>query len=221
MRDPLVPLGKPGSAAADRGPPGNPAMINTGVMVITPSREVMASFEEVVTYQHWQDDGRWAVCDERDQQKLVGRVCKAGGIFAAFCTQGLIDAVQLATTSRLGLAVWQHPSKSQLGEEFLGCEAAGSGGSAKLVMPQPHLQHCVLDEAYNLQATRPHLSWHTPFLASLDGKGSSIVRVVHWPGQPKPWRLGPGQRTEWERRWWDVYTTLGETSTDLFLRQCG
>lgn len=226
MRDPHSPLGKPGTAAADRGPPGMPAMINTGVMVISPNSDFLPMVNEVVSHRDWEEDGRWAICGDDQSSQLVSRVCKAGGVFAAFCTQGLIDAVQLATTKRLGPAVWQSPQLGKNGLEFLGCKpTAAEGRREQVVMPQPQLHHCVLDEAYNLQATRPHLSWHMPFLRLLSadsrpGEESNVVRVIHWPGQPKPWRLGPGQRTNWERRWWEVHATLCAGHARTCLMNC-
>merc|ERR1739844_829644 len=76
-----------------------------------------------------------------------------------------------------------------------------------MAMRTPQAEHCTLDEAHNLQVTRPHLAWHLPTLEEMSRSGNS-VRVVHWPGRPKPWRLGPGQRTSWEQLWWRIHTDL-------------
>merc|ERR1711862_81760 len=82
------------------------------------------------------------------------------------------------------------------------------------IMPRPWLDHCMLNEAYNLQATRPHLGWHFQLIEQLVKRGE-IIRVVHWPGRPKPWKLGPGQRTDFEEYWWKLQADLcGESEDD-------
>eukprot|EP00929_Paragymnodinium_shiwhaense_P100951 TRINITY_DN63655_c0_g1_i1.p1 TRINITY_DN63655_c0_g1~~TRINITY_DN63655_c0_g1_i1.p1 ORF type:complete len:865 (-),score=145.01 TRINITY_DN63655_c0_g1_i1:33-2627(-) len=196
-----------------------PPMLNTGLMVITPDDKFLPALAEVIDTPTWKEDGGWAGCmDEEGDGKLDGlrpgdsmsrRVCEAYGVFAAFCTQGIIDAVIMATTRRLGHAVFGDSRQGTPGQ-FLGCRAKSNPSQkfhdddASLVMPKPWEEHCTLDEGHNLQVTRPHLQWHMPFLRHLQSEGG-VVSMVHWPGRPKPWTLAPGQRSDWELRWWDLH----------------
>ncbi|CAK0883610.1 unnamed protein product [Prorocentrum cordatum] len=85
----------------------NGTPINTGVMVITPSQDFMPALFDVLRVEAWEEKAGWAACAS-DASGVAERVCgsASGGVFNAFCTQGLIDAVQLALSDRLGDAVW-------------------------------------------------------------------------------------------------------------------
>lgn len=202
-----------GEDVAETG--NRPAMLNTGVMSIAPRKDYLPAIMKIVALSDWTTDGGggWAACSSaavaaaRDDA-IVQNVCRTHGVFVAFCTQGLIDAVVLAQSRRLGHAVWRDGA-------FQGCisgEPARGDGDAmgrrlQLALPRPWVDHCTLDEGHNLQVTRPHLGWHMPFLRQLAREGGS-VSIVHWPGRPKPWILAPGQRSSWEQHWWAAHDGL-------------
>lgn len=179
-------------------------MLNTGVMVIHPERDFVPSLRNALDANNWQSAREgWVRCTEAallqsDTDVMMARLCGGPGVFTSFCTQGFVDAVFLAKGPRLGQAVWTSEAT------FGGC---GEYGGSMSRPARPWSDHCTLDEGYNLQVTRPHLGWHMPFLQELARTGGSI-RVVHWPGKPKPWMLGRVQRTEWERMWWSMHATL-------------
>mmetsp|Transcript_81900 Transcript_81900/g.171340 ORF Transcript_81900/g.171340 Transcript_81900/m.171340 type:complete len:821 (+) Transcript_81900:239-2701(+) len=179
-----------------------PPLINTGVMLITPSKEFETSIEEVNNIKEWEEStpGWWSCDVQKATTELSKRVCQTYGIFAGYCTQGLIDVVMLAKYRRLGEAIWH----AETGD-FLGCRAAW-GSDARLVMPKPGKDQCIFDESYNWQVTRPHLEWHMPFARSLVVDSTNAgIRVVHWPGRPKPWTVTRSQHTAFERQWWALH----------------
>lgn len=115
---------------------------------------------------------------------------------------------------RLGHGVWKDG-------KFLGCLSPPDGKSEPgLRMPIPWVEHCTLNEGYNLQVTRPHLDWHFSFLQQLrtgtmKGEEQASLHVVHWPGRPKPWKLAFGQRSEFEQHWWRLHADLCIANEDM------
>jgi len=120
---------------------------------------------QVLDVKDWASKDGWSVCIEGVDVTSVGsiasRVCQGGGVFALMCMQGLIDGVLLALGPRMGNAVWAKEASGSHGirlGKFLGCHPPeGAGRGVKLLYPRPKVDHCTLDEAHNLQVTRPHL----------------------------------------------------------------
>jgi len=203
---------EPGGELSDWGAWGGlqrgPPMLNIGILLIAPSKTLLEAIVQVASANETECcQGGWATCDPGKQLSAVARtVCGSTGIFTGYCSQGLLDAAFIAMGRRLGDVQFAEGPDGE--GEFLGCSSPlGKGGRRVPVAPDRPGDHCTLDESYNLQVTRPHFEWHMPHLRSV-ARRRDRVRFVHWPGKPKPWVVGLGQETVWERLWWSTHADM-------------
>lgn len=193
------------------GLPTGPPLLNTGVLLISPAPHFEEALLDVVRVKFAESDGNWkTTCDPLElPHGKVRRVCQIG-YTPAFCAQGITDTIALAFGRRLGDATFAEGPDVDGGAqegEFLGCLSPGLDSETLLTQPDQSGDHCILEEGYNLQVTLPNLAWHMPYVQKLARAGRSPW-ILHWPGQPKPWMLGPGQRSAWDRLWWDEHADL-------------
>jgi len=202
-----------------KGPP----QINTGIMLISPSLEFLGAVFDVISVQTWEDaGGGWLDrCHPAELPYTRLRHVCANGVFIPMCAQGLTDAIYLALGRRLGDATFGAASEGHedADREFLGCKSPQRANGQTLAQPTDEGEHCTLDETYNFQVTLPHLAWHMPHAQEFAAAGKRI-RVLHWPGLPKPWTLAEGQRTFWDRMWWEAHDEHCNSAQDRGAQPC-
>lgn len=191
--------------------------INSGIMSLSGAADLKTLVKQVIDYKHWERSEDLLTCSRPldPESGAIQKIC-AYGLGLEFADQGVIDGLFSIMGRRLGDAVWSRGM-----DKFLGCLSLEDASGQEMVMPR-HGEHCTLDESHNLQVTRPHLQWHMPFLSRLGQMGGldDVVRIVHWPGWPKPWNLEIGQRSFWERLWWDRHGEVCGDCSPSSARPC-
>jgi len=194
------------ASSRDDGATYLPPLVNLGLMVLQPSKLFLTDVVAELKRGENASIATFPLIANRSDDRV--------------CFQSMLDAfLRFRGSERLGDAMFRGVP-GQGGAKFIGCRVPQAPVDV-LRFPVANRHHCVLSPLYNFMATDPHLDWQLEFVrirrlqvaqAMFQHRSFGLqvgpIRVLHWPGQPKPWGVRSEQRTVFDHEWWATHRQM-------------